>query len=138
MPLREEKHAKQVIVMRRDLGMSPGKMVAQGAHAAVSWLTEVVQTNAPYPVDFSEAEIEWLEGHFTKITVWVDSEDELLNIYDAAGRAGIESHLIVDDGTTEFNGQLTKTCCAIGPDWNDVIDKITRHLSTKYEKELLT
>lgn len=32
--------AKQVIVMRKDLGMRKGKMIAQGAHAAMKALLD--------------------------------------------------------------------------------------------------
>ena len=34
------KQAKQVIVMRKDLGMRKGKMIAQGAHASLKVLTD--------------------------------------------------------------------------------------------------
>ena len=34
---------KQVIVMRKDLNMSKGKMVTQGAHASVAFLTHLVR-----------------------------------------------------------------------------------------------
>jgi peptidyl-tRNA hydrolase len=33
-----DRHAKQVIVVRKDLGMRKGKMIAQGAHAAIGAL----------------------------------------------------------------------------------------------------
>ena len=35
-----ERTAKQVIVMRKDLGMRKGKMIAQGAHASLKVLTD--------------------------------------------------------------------------------------------------
>ena len=58
----------------------------------------------------------------------VDGEEELLQIYDRALEAGLEVHLITDSGKTEFHGQPTNTCLAIGPDETDKIDAITGHL----------
>jgi len=40
----------------------------------------------------------------------------------------LETHLITDNGTTEFNSVPTNTCIAIGPDYSDKIDMITKHL----------
>ena len=34
---------KQVIVMRKDLNLSKGQMVAQGAHASIAFLTNLIQ-----------------------------------------------------------------------------------------------
>src|SRR5262245_34435591 len=66
---------KQVIVMRRDLGMRRGKEIAQGAHASMIWLAlRIRQPGSP----FTEAERRWLDGAFTKVCVRVDSEEELL------------------------------------------------------------
>jgi PTH2 family peptidyl-tRNA hydrolase len=58
----------------------------------------------------------------------VDSEEELMEIHDKAVAAGLEVHLITDSGRTEFHGEPTRTCLAIGPDEADRIDDITGHL----------
>lgn len=34
----------------------------------------------------------------------------------------------VDAGRTEFHGVSTPTCCAVGTDFPDRIDRITEHL----------
>ena len=41
---------------------------------------------------------------------------------------GLEVHLIEDSGLTEFHGQVTPTCVAIGPDYSEKIDPITGNL----------
>ena len=41
---------------------------------------------------------------------------------------GLEVHLITDSGRTEFHGQSTRTCLAIGPDDALKIDRVTGHL----------
>ena len=69
----------------------------------------------------------WLNGIFTKICLSVDSEEELLKIYNSIPTE-IPSVLITDSGLTEFNGVPTNTCIGIGPWDSDEIDKITGHL----------
>ena len=121
-----ERVAKQVIVMRKDLNMRKGKMIAQGAHAslgAVLLISEDVEHlswRLPYKL--------WLEGTFTKVCVSVNDEATLMDVYDAAQALDIPVKLITDAGHTEFHGVPTKTCLAIGPYWADEIDKITRDL----------
>ena len=57
-----------------------------------------------------------------------DSEEELMGIHDKALDAGLEVHLITDSGKTEFHGEATDTCLAIGPDEAEKIDEITGNL----------
>jgi len=78
--------------------------------------------------DFTEAQRAWLTGAFAKVCCRVDSEEELMEIYDKALEAGLEVHLITDSGRTEFHGEPTNTCLAIGPDEADKIDAITGDL----------
>lgn len=140
---------KQVIVMRKDLKMRRGKEVAQGAHAAMKWLVERVKqvdteatkayqsggmvglSEAAPGIPLSVAEDQWLYGLFAKICVSVDSEAELDAIYEKAKGAGLEVHMIIDSGLTEFHGVPTKTCLAIGPDWPERIDPLTQGLKLR-------
>jgi PTH2 family peptidyl-tRNA hydrolase len=117
---------KQVIVMRKDLGMRRGKEIAQGAHASMKFLCDRIRRGGPF--FFSDAEDLWLENSFVKVCVRVDSEEELLEIHQKAKEAGLVSSLIQDAGKTEFHGEPTHTCIAIGPDFSERIDKITGHL----------
>ena len=124
---------KQVIVMRKDLNMRKGKMVAQGSHASIAFLTNRMKKNIANPealwwVNLSQAEKEWVYGSFFKVCVGVDSEQELLDIRDKAISMGIECNLITDQGHTEFNGVATNTCLALGPDYSSKLDIITGHL----------
>jgi PTH2 family peptidyl-tRNA hydrolase len=120
---------KQVIVMRHDLKMRRGKQIAQGAHASMSFLCHRLQGEGTISLsDFSEVERTWLTGAFAKVCCRVNSEEELMSIHDKAHAAGLAVHLITDSGKTEFHGQATRTCLAIGPDVADKIDPITGHL----------
>ena len=105
----ERRPTKQVIVIRRDLRMRRGKEIAQGAHAATAWLADrVLQTIGPNGdvdhVALSPAERAWLESSFRKVTVKVNSEEELVAVYQKALDAGLVVHLITDRGLTEFGG----------------------------------
>jgi len=127
---------KQVIVMRKDLNMRKGKMIAQGSHASIAFITN--RLNKPYSYKdgdkiilqarFSPEELEWIEESFTKIVLYVNSLEELQDIHAKAKEAGLESNLIIDRGYTEFAGVKTPTCIAIGPDKSSKIDEITQHL----------
>ena len=125
-----DRPTKQVIVIRRDLRMRRGKEIAQGAHAATAWLANrVLQNMMPNGsvahLVLSSAEQAWLQSSFRKVTVKVNSEDELMAVYQEALDAGLEVHLVTDRGLTEFGGIPTRTCLAVGPDYDDLIDPVT-------------
>ena len=120
---------KQVIVMRHDLKMRRGKQIAQGAHASMSFLTRKLQSKSSICIDdFTPNEQTWINGSFAKVCVRCNSEEELMAIHDKAIEMGLEVHLITDSGRTEFHGQQTRTCLAIGPDVASTIDQVTGHL----------
>ena len=120
---------KQVIVMRHDLKMRRGKQIAQGSHASMSFICRRLQEPGSVSLsDFTDAQRVWLTDGFAKVCCRANSEEELLEIHDKALEAGLEVHLITDSGKTEFHGQPTDTCLAIGPDEIGKIDEITGHL----------
>jgi len=120
---------KQVIVMRHDLKMRRGKQIAQGAHASMAFLTRRLQSRSSICMDdFSPNEQTWIAGSFAKVCVRCNSEQELMTIHDSAIEMGLEVHLIIDSGRTEFHGQPTRTCLAIGQDDASKIDQATGHL----------
>lgn len=111
---------KQVIVVRADLKMRRGKEVAQGAHAAMKDLvTRIRRLQAGETLSFDAEETAWYLGNFRKVCVRVDSEAELVGIYDRAQAAGLRVQMVEDHGLTEFHGVLTRTCLAIGPHADD-------------------
>ena len=121
-----ERVAKQVIVMRKDLGMRKGKMIAQGAHASLAVLVERGRADGDaFAIELTPAMGAWLTGRFTKVCVSVDSEAALDEVVSRAQAANVPVALIVDSGKTEFHGVPTKTCCAVGPAWSDEVDAIT-------------
>ncbi len=113
---------KQIIVLRRDLGMRRGKEISQGAHASM----KVVLENLEHP-DVKA----WLAGPFAKIVVVCDSEQDLLDLVAAANASGIITSLIQDAGRTEFKGVPTLTAAALGPAEADRLNPITGHLKLR-------
>lgn len=117
---------KQVIVMRTDLNMRKGKMVAQGAHASVGALLQLGATyQGVHGIPLIGPVKEWIEDAFTKICVGVPSLQELDRIEANARSANLNVYRVIDIGATEFNGVNTTTCIAIGPAEAVVIDVIT-------------
>ena len=137
-------NTKQVLVVRKDLNMRKGKIAAQCAHAAMAFLTremnldktygfgirhcEVRYKSKAYHEDYSHEITTWLTSSFRKICVYVNSEEELDAIHQKALDNGLISHMIIDNGATEFNGVLTKTVVAIGPHWDEKFEGITDKL----------
>lgn len=132
------KNTKQVIAIRKDLKMRRGKEIAQGSHASMSFLTkdlnisQTIDSNGELvfisAVIFSEETKHWLENSFRKICVYVNSERELKDLHQKALDNGLISHIVEDNGATEFNGVKTLTCCAIGPHYCSKFEGLTDHL----------
>jgi len=112
--------------------MRTGKYVAQGAHAslgALLTLGDYDENCQKFIIDVSNPFVyEWLIGRFTKVTVYVETDDELAAIHNKAKEAGIATVLITDAGLTEFGGVPTLTAVGIGPDDPEKINLITGNL----------
>lgn len=119
---------KQVIIMRTDLNMRKGKMIAQGAHASMKVFFDKMSTEENELPVFQLDEqmkkcsryimtplikkqllfgkndpmLEWMEGSFAKIVAGVDSLERLLFLQKQAEEANIINALITDNGNTEF------------------------------------
>jgi PTH2 family peptidyl-tRNA hydrolase len=125
---------KQVIVIRRDLRMRRGKEIAQGAHASSAWLVEAVAGSVDAPTGQAAIRLDpvarvWATSSWRKVTLQVETEDELLELHAAAQARGLRSHLVRDSGRTEFGGVPTVTALAIGPDLSAAIDEVTGGLA---------
>jgi PTH2 family peptidyl-tRNA hydrolase len=124
--------SKQVIVMKqfpKERHLRTGKYCSQAAHAAVGALFSIAQINEDkLIIDLSNEFIrEWIVGRFKKVTVYVKTDQELIDIYNNAKSAGLPCCLIKDAGLTEFS-EPTLTAVGIGPDNSDKIDLITGNL----------
>jgi PTH2 family peptidyl-tRNA hydrolase len=142
--MQEEKNTKMVIVMRKFKGLRTGKYASQACHASMAFLTKDIFRrymgtmgspfnhsefiNNDYDEDVKDVIQHWLENSFRKICVYVDSELELEDLHKRALDKGMISHMVEDNGATEFNGVKTKTCIAIGPAEDSKFFGLTDHL----------
>jgi len=136
---RQINEPKQVLVVRKDLNMSPGKFGAQISHASLGALLRVFNNYQDTKgISVFEAELDlnkpderaindWLMNRFTKIVVYVKSEQALKNVYQKAIDNNLPAVLIEDAGFTEFN-EPTFTCVGIGPAYPDRFIGITNKL----------
>lgn len=144
---------KQVIVViKKYADQYRGKMMAQVAHASLGSLLKFAakeecsflpggayepgQKHFKFTLDFQEGSVldEWLNGLFTKTILYVETEEELLELQKKCNDETlfpipIPNCLITDSGLTVFHGQPTVTCLGIGPWDADEINKVTGHLS---------
>ena len=116
---------KQVIVMRKDLNLSKGQMVTQGAHASIAFLTNLVRAYPDDIIPFYKCEEQWINGTFYKVCLAVNSEKELLDIGHQAVNLGLKVHYIQEN---DLFDEPTFTCLAIGPNYSSIIDPVTKHL----------
>ncbi len=111
---------KQVLVFRKDLKMSKGKIAAQAGHAAVSAAQDAFTHNKKWWE-------KWLFEGQRKIAVKVPTEKELGELEEAADKMGLPHALIVDRGLTEIPaGSIT--CLGIGPAPAKIVDRLTGEL----------
>lgn len=115
---------KLVVVMRKDLNMNVGKCIAQGGHAILG-VTNLIRNEGTE--EQKKVMADWDAGSFTKITLAVNSLEELMEIYEEALEKGLPVKLINDNGWTVFNGVKTTTCLGILANSKE-IDKITGRL----------
>ena len=113
---------KQVLVIRKDLKMRTGKIAAQAAHASMAAILDSGKLSDRLEVS------QWLANSFTKICVYVNSEEELINVYESAMSLDIPCSMITDNGRTEFHGVPTRTAVAVGPAEIGKINQITGNL----------
>jgi PTH2 family peptidyl-tRNA hydrolase len=111
---------KQVIVVRKDLGMGTGKLAAQVAHAAVMAVEVTKMRNLNW---FNS----WFKAGQAKVVVKVQTLGELLEIRKNAESLHLSVAEIQDSGLTQIPAG-TVTCIGIGPGPSGLIDKVTNHL----------
>ena len=111
---------KMVIVVRTDLGMSVGKMIAQACHAAVACSEQAKKTH-------SKQWARWRDEGAKKVALEAESFEELKELTSKAEQLDIVYVLIQDAGHTEV-APGTTTCLGLGPDQAQRVDKVTGNL----------
>lgn len=134
---------KQIIIARKDLNMSPGKLAAQVSHGSMAFLTwmirnhvvgEVLGKNAYRTecIDIDKDLYEqWIEGAFTKCVLQAKNKYQLLRAKTMAEelgmKEGVDFWLIKDNCYTELEPEedgRTLTVIGFRPMDSEIIDKI--------------
>ena len=143
---------KQLIIARKDLNMSPGKLAAQVSHASIAFLTNLIKNSSDYTEpNFKNIKIritlsqdifyDWICGSFTKIICEAKNKYQLEKVIPFARELGLEEgkdfFLIKDNCLTELTPEeidengvgRTLTCIGFRP----LPDDICIQLSKKYQ-----
>ncbi|MCL5018017.1 MAG: peptidyl-tRNA hydrolase Pth2 [Candidatus Parvarchaeota archaeon] len=115
-----ERDIKQVILIRKDLGMGVGKIAAQASHASLGSYMETAEK-------FPKIASKWIEEGQTKIVLKLKDAAQSSEIKKRLKEAKIPFKAIKDAGQTQVPPG-TETAVGIGPYYKDEIDKITGDL----------
>ncbi len=145
---------KQIIIVRKDLNMSIGKICSQVSHASMAFLTNMIRRNArpeieypcfnPYPYTINYPSFytvdlciernlfeQWINGEFTKCILEAKNKNQLLRAKEKAELLGmredVDFFLIKDNCRTELEPEedgRTLTCIGFRPMDSELIDKI--------------
>lgn len=108
---------KQVMVVRTDLKMGKGKIAAQCCHGSLG----------AYKKTNPEKIRKWENEAYAKVVCKVGSLEELLELKKQAIINKVSYYLVVDAGRTQIPTSTT-TVLALGPDEDEILDKITGDL----------
>lgn len=141
---------RQLILVRKDIHMSPGKLAAQVSHASMAFLMNMIRKNI---CDVSCAEPNtmisyvqfdkdtwdnWINGSFTKTICEAKNRNQLLKAVELAKQHGLEEgkdfFLIKDNCLTELEPEefdtngigRTLTCIGFRPLSEDISHAISR------------
>lgn len=138
---------KQIIVARKDLGLSPGKLSAQVSHAAMAFLTSQMREHYESTDDgrvkcsvtvTQECFDDWINGIFTKVVLGAKNKNQLMKAKTIAEELGMvedkDFFLIKDCCLTELEPEefdengvgRTLTCIGFAPMPAEVIDQISK------------
>jgi len=147
---------KQIIIVRKDLNMSPGKLAAQVSHGSMAFLTWMIRDNVfgemfegtggnqkfmkpcntyriqSFDIDKDLYE-QWIDGEFTKCVLQAKNKNQLLKAKTMAEELGMKEGedfwLIRDNCHTELEPEedgRTLTVIGFKPMDSEIIDKIGR------------
>ncbi|KAI5190139.1 peptidyl-tRNA hydrolase, PTH2 family [Nematocida sp. AWRm77] len=117
-PKLKDEPIKAVLLVRKDIPMTKGKITAQAMHAAyaagcVSHSNRLAQ--------------KWKKYGFKKVSLQVQSEAEMQDITEKAEKEGISVFPVTDAGRTQVEPN-TWTVTLIGPYYESDLNKITGQL----------
>lgn len=146
---------RQLIIARKDLQMSPGKLAAQVSHASMAFLSNMIRRGGidkQEPLDGEETYYihiemrpdiynDWLCGIFTKTICEAKNRNQLMKAVAMAEALGLKGgedfFLIKDNCLTELEPEevdengVGRTLTAIG--FQPLPDDVAHQISRKYQ-----
>lgn len=137
---------RQLIIARKDLGMSAGKLSAQVAHASnafmTKWFREHCDDNGVIQTTVFEKDIfnNWINGIFTKTVCEAKNRNQLMKAITIANELGLEEGedfwLIKDNCLTELEPEeidengvgRTLTCIGFKPMPTETVHLISKKI----------
>ena len=133
---------KQLIIARKDLNMSPGKLAAQVSHASMAFLTNEIRNS---DCDFNSEESifyvhlsndiyeNWIRGIFTKVICEAKNRNQLYKAAVLADSLGLKENkdyfIIRDNCLTELTPEdpdgRTPTCIGFKPLPEEIVNQIS-------------
>lgn len=136
---------RRLFIMRKDLGMSPGKLAAQVGHCAEAyWMEKFRRTakfvgNGSYSAQLVLGEDEYeryVNGSFVKTICEARSKDHLLKARDKALELGLfegqDFGLIFDNCRTELSPEEADGTTLTGIWFKPLDDAVAHEISKKY------
>ena len=139
---------KQLIIARKDLNMSAGKLAAQVSHASMAFLTNKLKEPLSFvridceknPHCYLEIKIdsglydEWINGSFTKIVCQAKNKTQIMKAVTIAQELnlveGKDYFLIRDNCLTELEPEdedgRTLTCIGFVPMESSIVEQISK------------
>jgi len=131
---------RQVIIARKDLKMSPGKLAAQCCHASMAFLTTPMKDGNIHAATVTDDIYQnWICGSFVKTVCEAKNRTQLLKAVEIAKDMGLEEgqdfFLIKDNCLTELTPEeidengigRTLTCIGFVPLPDDKAFAISKH-----------
>lgn len=130
---------RQVIIARKDLNMSPGKLAAQCCHASLSFITYPMRETHNNHFSFNEKVFsDWICGIFTKTICEAKNKNQLMKAVEIAKELNLVENkdyfFIRDACLTELEPEefdengvgRVLTCIGFAPLPDDVAHKISK------------
>ena len=139
---------KQIIIVRKDLNMSTGKLLSQVSHGSMAFLTNAIKNgtksyikNNSYSFQFNLKDRgvyeDWINGSFTKIVLEAKNKSKLLKVINYAQELGLKENedyfLIRDNCLTELTPEDGdgRTLTVIG--FRPLPENIAKEISKYYQ-----
>lgn len=136
---------RRLFIMRKDLGMSPGKLAAQVGHCAEAYWTRIIRkyanlNSAGYGVSFdlpTEEYEQYVNGAFVKTICEARNKNHLLKAKAKAEELGLVENVdygtIYDKCLTELVAEEENRTTLTGIWFKPLEDEVAHQISKKYQ-----